>query len=274
MLLSNPNSKLEVRLSGAIATKQIPVTVHFDNTSISAKTPIATITPTNGVFSVVIVDTPAVGMQRELRFLSAPNIDTAPVEITLQINVAGVITPLITVMLSIGDTFLFRDGEFYIIDATGAKKGIGSSGANGLSAYQIAVLHGFVGSEADWLLSLQGGVTAYTRIAGEVLSASMVVMLAADDKVYKFNIANNAHYGKAIGVTKTSAGVGATVELVAFPNEHMDVGSGWAAGTSYFISATSLLTSTPPSSGICKNVALGVDTDKIKLKDGVETILL
>ena len=33
---------------------------------------------------------------------------------------------------------------------------VGAPGTNGLSAYQIAVLHGFEGTEAAWLLSLKG----------------------------------------------------------------------------------------------------------------------
>ena len=32
----------------------------------------------------------------------------------------------------------------------------GATGADGLSAYEVAVLNGFVGTEADWLLSLKG----------------------------------------------------------------------------------------------------------------------
>jgi hypothetical protein len=32
----------------------------------------------------------------------------------------------------------------------------GAAGANGLSAYQIAVTNGFIGTEAQWLASLQG----------------------------------------------------------------------------------------------------------------------
>jgi hypothetical protein len=32
----------------------------------------------------------------------------------------------------------------------------GEAGADGLSAYQVAVVNGFVGTEADWLLSLKG----------------------------------------------------------------------------------------------------------------------
>ena len=34
-----------------------------------------------------------------------------------------------------------------------------TAGANGLSAYEIAVVNGFVGTEAEWLVSLVGGIS-------------------------------------------------------------------------------------------------------------------
>lgn len=40
--------------------------------------------------------------------------------------------------------------------ATGATGPAGADGEDGLSAYQVAVANGFVGSEAAWLESLQG----------------------------------------------------------------------------------------------------------------------
>jgi hypothetical protein len=52
--------------------------------------------------------------------------------------------------------------------ATGAKGDQGIQGFNGLSAYQVAQLNGFVGSEAEWLASLEGatGATGATGAAG------------------------------------------------------------------------------------------------------------
>lgn len=56
--------------------------------------------------------------------------------------------------------FLAPNGVVYQWDATSgvwdADLPTGGAGADGLSAYQIAVNNGFIGSEADWLLSIKG----------------------------------------------------------------------------------------------------------------------
>lgn len=46
--------------------------------------------------------------------------------------------------------------------------GGGGSGADGKSAYEIAVEHGFEGSEEEWLASLKGepGADGYTPVKG------------------------------------------------------------------------------------------------------------
>jgi hypothetical protein len=51
-------------------------------------------------------------------------------------------------------------GPIGLTGATGAQGTAGTNGTNGLSAYQIAVNNGFVGTEAQWLTSLQGSVGA------------------------------------------------------------------------------------------------------------------
>jgi hypothetical protein len=54
-----------------------------------------------------------------------------------------------------GDVVVERDIEVVIL--TIAEQGPPGNGADGASAYQVAVANGFVGTEAQWLASLQGG---------------------------------------------------------------------------------------------------------------------
>ena len=67
-----------------------------------------------------------------------------------------------------------KDNAIYIIQYDGSEKFVGRisqtgygvagmDGAPGLSAYQIAVKNGFVGTEADWLNSLGGSNSTYTN---------------------------------------------------------------------------------------------------------------
>lgn len=48
------------------------------------------------------------------------------------------------------------DDSFYIYDGSAFVENVGEPGADGLSAYEVAVLEGFVGTEAEWLESLVG----------------------------------------------------------------------------------------------------------------------
>ena len=48
------------------------------------------------------------------------------------------------------------DDSFYIYDGTAFVENVGEPGAEGPSAYEVAVLEGFVGTEAEWLASLVG----------------------------------------------------------------------------------------------------------------------
>jgi hypothetical protein len=67
----------------------------------------------------------------------------------------------------VGDTVTWAGGLWYCNEATTVKPGAGArqwtlatkkgaDGRNGKSAYEVAVEHGFKGSETEWLKSLQG----------------------------------------------------------------------------------------------------------------------
>lgn len=48
------------------------------------------------------------------------------------------------------------DDSFYVYDGTAFIENVGEPGAEGPSAYEVAVDNGFEGTEAEWLLSLEG----------------------------------------------------------------------------------------------------------------------
>lgn len=56
-------------------------------------------------------------------------------------------------VLAIGDHLAIIDDYVYI---DGVNTGVYVKGSDGKSAYQIAVDHGFVGTEEEWLASLKG----------------------------------------------------------------------------------------------------------------------
>lgn len=139
--------------------------------------------------------------------------------------------------------------------------------------YPIGTLIDTILNEID---GISGGGTSLeiTKLAGENISGQMVVILDTDNKIYKYNISNTAHYGKCIGISKTSASTGNNITVSVIGSELLSSGSGWTTGVTYFVSSASLLTSTPPTTGLLKRIALGIDTDKVLIENFEERILL
>lgn len=80
---------------------------------------------------------------------------------------------------------LVHDTENVVIVGT-------SSGPQGMSAYQIAVSNGFIGTEIEWLVSLNGSNSQnnsnyFTYTAGENISGHVAVYMGVDGKVYTAN---------------------------------------------------------------------------------------
>ena len=74
--------------------------------------------------------------------------------------------------------------------ANGANGTNGSNGANGKSAYEIAVINGFVGTELEWLESLTGKVYKYVGLGTEgntqtisALINKTIILLFKGDKM-------------------------------------------------------------------------------------------
>lgn len=70
-----------------------------------------------------------------------------------------------------GDPFTYADfTAAQLAGLKGAKGEDGKDGLNGESAYQLAVAHGFSGSESEWVASLKGeqGIQGETGLTGEI----------------------------------------------------------------------------------------------------------
>lgn len=110
-----------------------------------------------------------------------------------------------------------------------------------------------------------------TVIAGETISGGSVVMINSDGKAYKFVISNEANYGKVCGIAKQGVTVGNSIDIY-IAGVVTEVGSGWTAGSVYYVSATGVLTTTPPSPGIVKLIGVGVAVDSVLLNGTMELV--
>ena len=88
----------------------------------------------------------------------------------------------------------------------------GLPGPAGLSAYQIAVLNGFVGTEAQWLASLAASSNTLTLPASGEISALRIVSLLGG-AVALTNPASASSLARMIGIAASAAADGMPVTV-------------------------------------------------------------
>jgi hypothetical protein len=130
--LMTTTSELYASLGAAVATNNLVVDVSYGdlgNNSYDLKQQKATIT---GTTRVKILDAPSSSSYKHnLRNVECVNVDTAAATITIERNEAGTYTTLVKVTLSVGDMLGLGDDGWYVMDSTGARKGVGPTGAIG-----------------------------------------------------------------------------------------------------------------------------------------------
>lgn len=120
------------------------------------------------------------------------------------------------------------------------------------------------------IVSLTASIPEITRETGENIASGLAVIIWTNNKIYKYDITNPNHIGLTCGVSKTSATTGNDIVVVLVGGVLTDVGSGWNSGLSYYISATSTLTTTAPTTGVIKKIATGINVDTIIINDYIE----
>jgi len=120
IILDATNRTLEVDLDGAITTNQLPVVATYVDITTTTYSPAANTTQTNNTTAVTIVAAPAASTQRQIKFLSVRNADTAAAVVTIQYNDNATLRGIVKATLAVDDTLLYTDGEgFRVIDSAG-----------------------------------------------------------------------------------------------------------------------------------------------------------
>jgi hypothetical protein len=135
IILDTIDKSLEVLLGGVVATNELPIMVSYVDITTTSFTPASSNTETNGVTPVTIIAAPAASTQRQVKFISIQNKDTASVILTLQLNDNSTIREIIKFVLDSDDTFVYTDGEgFRVLDSNGRIKTVASSGIVSLNS--------------------------------------------------------------------------------------------------------------------------------------------
>lgn len=110
-------------------------------------------------------------------------------------------------------------------------------------------------------------------IAGVVINGGKALIMDIDGKVYPFDITDETHYDKYVGIAETAA-IQDDICTVVTSGEVKTLGTEWLAGIPYYITSTSFLSSTPPTSGVIKHVGVGISLDTILITNGTELIAI
>jgi hypothetical protein len=123
IVIDSATKKVEVLLSGAAATTNLPIVVSFvDLDANDIFRPGTHDTITSGTTPVgVLFSTGTASVYRQLKFMSIYNADTAPVTLTVRLNNNATTRIILKVVLAVASTLLYTDGEgFRVMDTNGA----------------------------------------------------------------------------------------------------------------------------------------------------------
>src|SRR3990167_4201088 len=120
LLLDATTKSVEVVLAGTVTTNQLPFTADYADITTTTFAPGHNDGTTNNVTAVTMVAAPGASTQRQVKFLSIYNADTASATVTVRYNNNGTTRILGKVALAAGDTLQYTDGNgFTVITDTG-----------------------------------------------------------------------------------------------------------------------------------------------------------
>jgi hypothetical protein len=123
MLLLKSTQTLQLKLGGAVATNECTGLIGYADIRNDASTvaPSSSSFDTTSGTAVNIATSPAAGFLRQLKYLSLYNADTAPVDVTVQVDDASTVRVICTVQLEVGGRVEYvADVGFRVYTATGA----------------------------------------------------------------------------------------------------------------------------------------------------------
>lgn len=111
IILDATTKKLQALLAGAVAANQCPIVASYVDLTTTSFLSGQSDTATNNGTAVDIVAAPAASTQRQVKYLSLYNADTAAVVLTVRYNDNATLRTLVKVTLAVGSTLTYTDGE-------------------------------------------------------------------------------------------------------------------------------------------------------------------
>lgn len=109
--------------------------------------------------------------------------------------------------------------------------------------------------------------------AGETINGGKAVALQSDGFIYAFDITNPDHFKSYVGTISSAVSVGDSVTVTTL-GKFYNPGANYIPGHTYFIGVDSFPTTTWPTSGWCKQIGIGIDSDNLLLNNHTEYELI
>jgi hypothetical protein len=119
MFLDTTSKSLQLVLSAAIATNQLPIVASWADITSSTFTPGSTDLLSNNTTAVTVVAAPGASTQRQIKSVSIYNADTAAATVTVSLDDSSTLRTLVTIELQSGETLQFAENSWSVINNTG-----------------------------------------------------------------------------------------------------------------------------------------------------------
>lgn len=126
IVLDATTRSLELDLSGAVSTNQLPFVASYVDISQSTfglSAVSSNAGQSNDTTAVTLVAAPGASTSRQIKYLSIRNEDTAVATVTVQLNDNSTLREIGKWLLAVDDTLVYTDVTgFYVLDSDGARK--------------------------------------------------------------------------------------------------------------------------------------------------------
>lgn len=202
IILDSTTKSIEAVLAGAVAVTQPTYVVSYVDVAPGKYIPGAQDGSLNSAVDVTIVPVPGSGVQRQVKFASFYNGDTAPVILQVHYDNSGTERTIVRVTLAVGYTLVYTDGEGWrVISSAGVIQAGISLGAKDTIRFDIQ--NGTIVSPGSAIVA---GIVGYLRvpfactITGVTLLADQAGSIVVD--IWKDSYAN---YPPTVADTITAA---------------------------------------------------------------------
>jgi len=123
LILTQTTDKIQVRLSGTVASAQLQCYSSYRDSTSSSITPGRTVVLTNNTTYVDIVPSPSASTSRSVEYLSVYNSDTTSATVTFSVNDNGTIYEINIATISAGQKVEYQAGVgFRVLDELGSEE--------------------------------------------------------------------------------------------------------------------------------------------------------